>query len=132
MVMLILGALLFAVGGILDSVFRFRMSRLGQKWALLHGGAFDYSRYHKVRQENGWAAYLGAQYRRLRSKLGAPKAITAMAHRLARLVYRMLKYAQQYVDKGAEYYERRNRQQQIEFLRKKAARLGLQLAPAYP
>src|ERR1700738_2854485 len=77
-------------------------------------------------------SYLGAQYRRLRSKLGAPKAITAMAHRLARLVYRMLKYGQQYVDKGAEYYERRNRQQQIEFLRKKAARLGLQLSPAYP
>ena len=76
--------------------------------------------------------YLGAQYRRLRTKLGAPKAITAMAHRLARLVYRMLKYGQQYVDKGAEYYERRNRQQQIEFLRKKAARLGLQLSPAYP
>jgi transposase len=76
--------------------------------------------------------YLGAQYRRLRSKLGAPKAITAMAHRLARLVYRMLKYGQHYVDKGAEYYERRNRQQQIEFLRKKAARLGLQLAPAHP
>src|SRR6266550_1419859 len=38
--------------------------------------------------------YLGAQYRRLRTKLGAPKAITAMAHRLARLVYRMLKYGQ--------------------------------------
>ena len=74
----------------------------------------------------------GAQYRRLRSKLGAPKAITAMAHRIARLVYRMLKYGQHYVDKGAEYYERRNRQQQIEFLRKKAARLGLQLAPAHP
>ncbi|PYU64597.1 MAG: hypothetical protein DMG49_26215 [Acidobacteria bacterium] len=34
-----------------------------------------------------------------------PKAITAMAHRLARLVYRMLKYGQQYIDKGAEYYE---------------------------
>ncbi len=58
-------------------------------------------------------SYLGAQYRRLRTKLGAPKAITAMAHRLARLVYRMLKYGQQYVDKGAEYYEQRNRQQQI-------------------
>jgi transposase len=39
-------------------------------------------------------SYLGAQYRRLRTKLGAPKAITAMAHRLARLVYRMLKYGQ--------------------------------------
>jgi transposase len=74
--------------------------------------------------------YLGAQYRRLRSKLGAPKAITAMAHRLARLVYRMLKYGQQYVDKGAEYYEQRNRQQQIEFLRKKAAKLGLQVIAA--
>jgi transposase len=69
--------------------------------------------------------YLGAQYRRLRTKLGAPKAITAMAHRLARLVYRMLKYGQQYIDKGAEYYEQRNRQQQIEFVRKKAAQLGL-------
>src|SRR5437016_1332927 len=44
--------------------------------------------------------YPGAQYRRLRTKLGAPKAITAMAHRLARLVYRMLKYGQAYVDKG--------------------------------
>ena len=74
--------------------------------------------------------YLGAQYRRLRSKLGAPKAITAMAHRLARLVYRMLKYGQQYVDKGAEYYEQRNRQQQIEFVRKKAAQLGLQVTAA--
>ena len=40
-------------------------------------------------------SYLGAQYRRLRSKLGAPKAITAMAHKLARLVYRMLKYGQE-------------------------------------
>ena len=76
--------------------------------------------------------YLGAQYRRLRTKLGAPKAITAMAHRLARLVYRMLKYGQQYVDKGAEYYEQRNRQQQIEFLRKKAAQLGLQVTAAHP
>src|SRR5277367_2027320 len=74
--------------------------------------------------------YLGAQYRRLRTKLGAPKAITAMAHRLARLVYRMLKYGQQYVDKGAEYYEHRYRQQQIEYLRKKATKLGLQITLA--
>jgi len=74
--------------------------------------------------------YLGAQYRRLRTKLGAPKAITAMAHRLARLVYRMLKYGQHYVDKGAEYYEHRYRRQQIEFLRKKAAKLGLQITLA--
>jgi transposase len=75
--------------------------------------------------------YLGAQYRRLRTKLGAPKAITAMAHRLARLVYRMLKYGQGYVDRGADYYEHRYRRQQIEFLRKKAANLGFQITPAH-
>src|SRR5208337_5561898 len=74
--------------------------------------------------------YLGAQYRRLRTKLGAPKAITAMAHRLARLVYRMLKYGQAYVDKGAEYYEQRYRNQQLQFLRKKVAQLGFQLTEA--
>jgi hypothetical protein len=75
-------------------------------------------------------SYLGAQYRRLRTKLGAPKAITAMAHRLARLVYRMLKYGQRYVDKGTEYYENRYRQQQIHLLQKKAAKLGLQITLA--
>jgi transposase len=73
-------------------------------------------------------SYLGAQYRRFRTKLGAPKAIPAMAHRLARLVYRMLKYSQAYVDKGTEYYEERFRQQQIHLLRKRPAKLGLQPA----
>src|SRR6516165_8373540 len=57
MVMLVLGAVLLGVGGILDSMFRLRMTRIGYKWALLQGGAFDYSRYHKVRVENGWAAW---------------------------------------------------------------------------
>lgn len=75
-------------------------------------------------------SYLGAQYRRLRTKLGAPKAITAMAHRLARLVYRMLKYGQRYVDKGTEYYENRYRQQQVHLLQKRAAKLGLQITVA--
>lgn len=72
-------------------------------------------------------SYLGAQYRRLRTKLGAPKAITAMAHKLARLVYRMLKYGQEYVDKGMQYYEDRYRCQQVERLQKTAAKLGLHI-----
>jgi hypothetical protein len=55
-----------------------------------------------------------------------------MAHRLARLVYRMLKYGQEYVDKGADYYEQRSRQQQIAFVTKKAAQLGLQVTLARP
>ena len=49
-------------------------------------------------------SYLGAQYRRFRGKLGAPKAITVMAHKLARLVYRLLRWGHEYVDKGLQYF----------------------------
>jgi transposase len=42
----------------------------------------------------------------------------------------MLKYGQRYVDKGADYYEQKYRNQQLQFLRKKAAQLGLQLTEA--
>lgn len=72
-------------------------------------------------------SYLGAQYRRFRTKLGAPKAITAMAHKLALLVYRLLRFGHEYIDKGASYYEERHRQQQIALLKKRAAKLGLQV-----
>lgn len=72
---------------------------------------------------------LGANYRRLRARLGAPKAITAMAHKLARLVYRMLKFGQQYVDKGMEHYEARFRQQRLQWLQRQARELNLQLVP---
>jgi len=67
----------------------------------------------------------GTQYRRLHTKLGAPKATTAMAHRLARLVYRMLKYGQAYVDKGTVYYENGSANNKS---RKRAAKVGLQVA----
>src|SRR5436305_1430425 len=74
--------------------------------------------------------YLGAKFKRLRTRLGAPKAITAMAHSLARLVYRMLKYGQEYVDKGMEFYQQRYQQQQIRWLQNKAKDLGLTIALA--
>lgn len=72
--------------------------------------------------------YLGAKFQRLRSRLGAPKAITAMAHTLARLVYRMLKYGQEYVDKGMAFYQQRYQQQQIQWMQHKAKDLGLVIA----
>jgi transposase len=72
-------------------------------------------------------SYLGAQYRRLRTRLGAPKAITVMARKLACLYYRLIKYGQQYVDKGAEYYQTRYREQQIQAVLRKARTLELQL-----
>jgi transposase len=70
-------------------------------------------------------SYLGAKFRRLRARLGAPKAITAMAHMLARLVYRMLRYGEQYVDKGMKYYEEKYREHEIRSIQKKAKDLGL-------
>jgi transposase len=72
-------------------------------------------------------SYLGAQYRRLKGRLGAPKAIKAMAGKLARILYRLLKHGQRYVDKGNDFYEQKYRAQQIKILSKKAAGLGLQL-----
>jgi transposase len=72
-------------------------------------------------------SYLGAQYRRFRTRLGAPKAITAMAHKLARLVYRMLKYGLQFVDKGVTEYQTKFREIQLRQLTKKASELGFQL-----
>jgi len=72
-------------------------------------------------------SYLGAQYRRLRTRLGAPKAITAMARKLACLFYRLIRHGHQYVDKGTEYYEARYREQQIRSLTKRVQKLGLEL-----
>ena len=74
-------------------------------------------------------SYLGEQFRRLRTRLGAPKAITAMAAKLARLVYRMLKYGQEYVDKGSDQYAAKYHEQQIRHLKKKAAQHGFTLVP---
>jgi len=73
---------------------------------------------------------LGAKYRRLRARLGAPKAIVAMAHHLARLVYRMLRYGDKYVEKGIEHYEQKFRLQRIKWLKKEADSLNLQLIAA--
>ena len=70
---------------------------------------------------------VGAFYRRMRGKLGAASAITATAHKLARLVYRLLKHGEAYVRQGLELYEQKHRQRQLQNLRKNAAALGFEL-----
>ena len=72
---------------------------------------------------------LGAFLRRKKAHLGAPKAITATAHKLARIIYSMLRYGQQYVDAGAEYYERQYQQRALRAAKRRAAQLGYQLVP---
>jgi transposase len=75
-------------------------------------------------------SYLVARYRSLRGRLGAPKAIKAMARYLACLIYRMLMKGQDWVDRGAAYYEQRRQQRELIHLEQKAKALGLQLVPA--
>ena len=67
---------------------------------------------------------LGAFLRRKKAHLGAPKAITATAHKLARIIYSVLRYGQEYVDAGAEYYERRYQQRALRAAKRRAAQLG--------
>ena len=72
---------------------------------------------------------LGAFLRRKKAHLGAPKAITATAHKLARIIYSMLRYGQGYVDAGAQYYESQYRERALRAARQRAAQLGYQLVP---
>jgi len=58
-----------------------------------------------------------------------PKAITAMARKLAVLLYRMLKYGTQYVDKGMQHYEAKYQETKVQYLQAQAARLGMILLP---
>ena len=79
---------------------------------------------------HGSKTALGAYYRRARARLGPAKAITATAHKLAILIYRMLKYGEDYVDKGQEYYEQQYEQRKLQALVNQAKRMGYQLVRA--
>lgn len=70
---------------------------------------------------------LGAFYRRIRARHGAPVAITATAHKLARIIYAMLKERKPYHDLGADHYEQQNRIRILRNLSRQAAKLGFRL-----
>ncbi len=72
---------------------------------------------------------LGAYFRRMAMRLDKPKAITATAHKLARLVYSMLRYGSEYVDAGQDYYEQRYRERVVRNLEQRAKTLGYELVP---
>lgn len=71
----------------------------------------------------------GAFLRRMKARLGSPKAITALAHKLAKLIYIMLKYGHEYVEKGVEFYEEMYQKRREASLRKKAQEMGYDLVP---
>lgn len=72
---------------------------------------------------------IGGFFRRLKSRLGAPKAITATAHKLARIFYQFWTTRQSYQDSGAAAYEAQYHQRNLKYLQKQTASLGLQLTP---
>jgi transposase len=72
---------------------------------------------------------LGAFLRRMKAKLGAPKAITATAYKLAKLIYHMLNQKIPYYDIGQDYYEQRYKERLLKNLKRKAALLGHELYP---
>ena len=74
----------------------------------------------------------GVMYRRLRARLGPAQATVATAHAIARVVYRMLKYKVEYETISVEEYEKKYAEQQVKYLKKKAAKLGYQLTQLVP
>ena len=72
---------------------------------------------------------LGAFFRRMRAKLGAPKAITATAHKLARIIYHLLTTHEPYDETQLAKAESEHRQRTASRLRAQARALGFELVP---
>ena len=70
---------------------------------------------------------LGAFYRRMVAKLGPAEGITAVAHKLARLLYSLIKHGHDYVRTGLAEYEKKNADRKLKALRKMAESLGVQI-----
>lgn len=70
---------------------------------------------------------LGAYYRRMRSRCGPAKAVTATAHKLAILIYRMLKYGMAYVDQGQQAYEKQYQERTLHMLKRRVKQMGYAL-----
>jgi transposase len=73
---------------------------------------------------------LGAFYRRLCGRMDKPRANTATAHKLARMVYFMLTRGEAFVDQGQQHYEEQQRQRSVAALKRRAASLGFVVTPA--
>ena len=155
----LLGVDLTAVAGLHASTVQTIVSEIGtdmSKWRTdkhfcswlgvaphndITGGKVQRSRTLKVRNRAAQAlrmaaqslsrsdSALGAFYRQLRARVGPEQAITATAHKLARIVYHMLKTRQPYHELGLEEYEARYRERRFKALQHQAAKLGYHLVP---
>jgi hypothetical protein len=65
----------------------------------------------------------------MRARMDKAKAVTAAAHKLARLIYAMLTRGQEHTDQGQDYFEERYRQRVVASLSRRAQQLGMKLVP---
>jgi hypothetical protein len=72
---------------------------------------------------------LGAFYRRLKARIGPQQALVATAHKLARIYYARCKHRQPFEHVAAETYQQQFQERELNYLRRKAAKLGFDLAP---
>ncbi len=70
---------------------------------------------------------LGAFLRRKAAQIGMPKAITATAHKLARIIYNMLRYGTPFVERGQEHYESQYRDRVLKNITRRAKEMGYRL-----
>jgi len=89
------------------------------------GNAFRLAAQALFRSES----YLGAKFRYLRAKLGAGKAVKAMARTLACLYYRLVTKGQAWLDRGTEAFEQQKQDRELASLQRKARSFGLQVVP---
>ena len=73
---------------------------------------------------------LGVLYRRLRSRWGPAQATVATAHAIARVVSKMLKSKVDYDPLSVHEYPKQYEEQQVKYMKKRAAKLGYPLIPA--
>lgn len=93
--------------------------------------AADALRMAAVTLERSQSA-LGGFYRRMKGRLGAAEGITATAHKLARIIYRLIKHGEAYVRQGLEDYEKKFRERKLHALTKTAASMGFNLIARQP
>jgi hypothetical protein len=75
---------------------------------------------------------VGRSLRRQRGRLGVPKAITAAAHKLARIVYHLMRYGEAYVKQTEKQYAAEVRERQEKQLKRRAKELGFELKKVEP
>lgn len=85
--------------------------------------------------EVSWAAvkkkgsYYRAKYYKLKSRRGAKKAIVAIAHRISKAIFNIIKHNDIFMDLGEDYLNAKTRQKTVNNIKKRAAQLGYNLVP---